>query len=178
MDLGTGGLPLSFGKQPSALPNKPPQAAHQTNGGSRGVGRGRGRGGSGSGRGRGRGGAVHSDSGYGQRLGAQNDNINAEQHEFVGGMKRSHPNSPNDSSASSSRNVPPHLRQNNHSDRGGRGGGPRNIHGNRNGNVFGHGGSEKGFWKDSFLEDPWKELEEKRGKIRRQRTDTRQNQES
>ncbi|WWC99831.1 hypothetical protein V866_006739 [Kwoniella sp. B9012] len=166
MDLGASGLPTSFGKQTPSLPSKPPPAQSTSRGGhtgrgSRGLAGGRKRG---NDRGRGRGGASsggdHGNHAYG-------DEIEYGQSGFNGGTKRPHPPSPNDSPSSSNRNAPPNYRQNQpFSNRGsggrgrGRGGGPR-MH-----NDQGQGGGERGFWKDSFMEDPWKELEEQRSRTK------------
>ncbi|WWC66401.1 uncharacterized protein I206_100303 [Kwoniella pini CBS 10737] len=163
MDLSESGLPTSFGKQSAPLPTKPPSLHTQSHRGTRGGSRGRGRGGdssaNGRGRGGGRGGSVpgKSDSGYGQRIGGQTD-IDG----LAGGIKRPHPPSPNDPSSSSCYNSG--FRQNQqYSDRGGRGGRGRGG-GLRSQQGNGHAVGDKGFWKDSFLEDPWKDLEAQRAR--------------
>ncbi|WRT64292.1 uncharacterized protein IL334_001223 [Kwoniella shivajii] len=144
MDLSS--LPTSFGKQQSELPAKPSQDRSRgghSGRGSRGV-----VGANQRGRGRGRG---ERDSGW-QNHASRNTAENGSS-DLHGGVKRPHPPSPNDTA--SNRNFPPNFRQNQQfTNRGGRGrgGGPR---------TQDHGG-DRGFWKDSFIEDPWKQLEEQR----------------
>ncbi|OCF41593.1 hypothetical protein I317_04605 [Kwoniella heveanensis CBS 569] len=192
MDPSAFGLPMAFGKQqqPAAststsssstqLPSKPPaQRGGHTGRESRGNdgrerGRGRGRGGFGQGSGPG-----EMSIGDGPR------NHPA----FNNGVKRPDPPSPGDATTSLNQNIPPHHRNQQQSfpasdrgwsdrgrDRGrGRGGGGdggrgRGRGGGRGG-FGGHGsqgdhggGGGGGFYKDSFAEDPWKELEAQRAR--------------
>ncbi|WWD17748.1 hypothetical protein CI109_102189 [Kwoniella shandongensis] len=171
------GLPIAFGKQSKngALPAKP-----DTQSTTRGEGGGRGSrgavGGGKRGRGRGRGGSggydiprnfasgSNSIVGSGPRDFAQ-DNLNI-------GVKRPHPpSSPSDQphSNSGSSVPPPHFRQFDQSrGRGGprgRGGGGG---GRGRGGLSGHGAgqgreNDQGYFKESFCEDPWKELLARRG---------------
>ncbi|WWC86397.1 uncharacterized protein L201_001273 [Kwoniella dendrophila CBS 6074] len=163
MDLEASGLPMSFGKQTPSLPTKPSGQSD-----NRGESSGRGYrgivGGGKRNRGRGRGG-MHGGAYHGGPEGNPNGvPVGPPQSGFAGGLKRPHPTSPNDNTSSSHQNVPPNFRHNQpFSNRGagrGRGGGPR-IH---QGDGNGRNGGDRGFWKDSFLEDPWKELEDKRAR--------------
>ncbi|WVW82452.1 hypothetical protein I302_104462 [Kwoniella bestiolae CBS 10118] len=161
MDLSGSGLPVSFGKQAPSLPTKPPPAQSTSRGGHSGRGP-RGVVGGGKRNNRGRGGGGGMGNGGGDQGYMPGDGTGIGQAGFHGGTKRPHPPSPNDSSFSSNRNIPPNFRQDQSFSNGGRGGrgrggGPRTQH------DHGHGG-ERGFWKDSFMEDPWKQLEKQRAR--------------